>query len=370
MTSTRARTTSTRLAVACLAGLLLVGCGGAGDSATSGGDAGAPAAGGGGEAARSSTRTSARARGPARGRGSAVTVPERKITRSQVTVAVDDLSRSAQQVRDLAVANGGEVTDESLGLSQTYDDLGSSSYGLGRLRRRGRRPRAGRDRLPRRGPAGAAGAPGGGRGDGQRDRRARHRDRAVDVQHERRDHAGRPREPDRVADQGGRAGAGAARAGDVAAGHRPARERGQHPYRGAGVAEVEAGQRRGPERPRDRDRRPADPRAHRGGRRDGGVPRRPARRVERAAGQRRRAADRGRCGPAVRGGRPADRLPALPAGPAPAREPSCRRPRPGRSAAGLGHRAPAPGLGAARAAPPAPAPAAPDRAAVPSRRRA
>ena len=130
MTSTRARTTSTRLAVACLAGLLLAGCGGAGDSATSGGDAGAPAAGGGGGGAVvDEDLGSGAGSGSGEDSGSAVTVPERKITRSQVTVEVDDLSRSAQQVRDLATANGGEVTDESLGLSQTYDDLGSSSYG-------------------------------------------------------------------------------------------------------------------------------------------------------------------------------------------------------------------------------------------------
>ncbi len=129
MTSTRARTASTRLAVACLAGLLLAGCGGASDSATSGADAGAPAAGGGGGAAVDEDAGSGSGSDAGSGSGSAVTVPERKITRSQVTVEVDDLSRSAQQVRDLAAANGGEVTDESLGLSQTYDDLGSSSYG-------------------------------------------------------------------------------------------------------------------------------------------------------------------------------------------------------------------------------------------------
>jgi len=46
-------------------------------------------------------------------------VPERKITRSEVGVQVDDLSRAAQQVRDLAAANGGEVSDESIGLSRT-----------------------------------------------------------------------------------------------------------------------------------------------------------------------------------------------------------------------------------------------------------
>ena len=45
MTSTRARMTSTRIAVVVVAGLLLVGCGAASDgAATSGGDAGAPAA--------------------------------------------------------------------------------------------------------------------------------------------------------------------------------------------------------------------------------------------------------------------------------------------------------------------------------------
>ncbi len=111
----RSRTTRAAAAAGLLA-LLLAGCSGADDSgASAGADSavdqapGQPEQGsadGGGSGSRS-------------GSGSAVTVPERKITRSEVSVEVEDLSRTARQVRDLAAANGGEVTDESIGLSQT-----------------------------------------------------------------------------------------------------------------------------------------------------------------------------------------------------------------------------------------------------------
>jgi hypothetical protein len=120
-TGTTGRTKGAALAAA-LVVLLLAGCGGAGDEG-GGGDqeAAAPAAGGdagGSDGGAGGGTDEGSGGGDSDGDGSAVTVPERKITRSEVTVEVDDLSRSAQQVRDLAAANGGEVTDESLGLSQ------------------------------------------------------------------------------------------------------------------------------------------------------------------------------------------------------------------------------------------------------------
>ena len=340
MTSTRARTASTRLAVACLAGLLLAGCGAAGDSATSGGDAGAPAAGGGGGGAVADEDLGSGAgSGSGEDSGSAVTVPERKITRSQVTVEVDDLSRSAQQVRDLAAANGGEVTDESLGLSQERpDDLGFSSYGPDGSGIEGVDvgpvviASPGEARLVLRVPPEAAEETVNkiaelGTETGRWTSSTSVETTLVDLE-------SRIESQTKAVEQAQELLDLATSLQDIVL----LEEQGEHPHHGAGVAEVAAGQRRGPERPRDRDRRPADPRAHRGGRLDGGVPRWPAGGVECAAGQRRRAADRRRRGAAVRGRRPADRLPGLPAGAPSPREPSAR-PGPGRTAGGLGHRA-------------------------------
>jgi len=129
---TRSRTTARAALAAGLAVLLLAGCSGAGDSAGSAAGGGSAADGGdagGSDAGAGSADEGSGEDGSANDQGSAVTVPERRITRSEVTVEVDDLSRSAQQVRDLAAANGGEVTDESLGLSQVSDST-AGGYGV------------------------------------------------------------------------------------------------------------------------------------------------------------------------------------------------------------------------------------------------
>lgn len=123
-------TTTVRAALAvALAVLLLAGCGGGGDSAESAaGGASAPEAGrdSGGSGGGAGSGDEGSGQDGSGSRDSTVTVPERRITRSEVTVEVDDLSRSAQQVRDLAAANGGEVTDESLGLSQVASSASSA----------------------------------------------------------------------------------------------------------------------------------------------------------------------------------------------------------------------------------------------------
>lgn len=112
-------------AAAALLMLLLAGCSAGSDSAgTSAGSAADEAAPEPGQAPADQGGGSSGS-GAGSGSGSAVTVPERKITRSEVGVEVDDLSRAAQQVRDLTAANGGEVSDESIGLSRTAS---SSSY--------------------------------------------------------------------------------------------------------------------------------------------------------------------------------------------------------------------------------------------------
>ena len=65
--------------------------------------------------------------------GTQTAVQPRRIHRGEVSVVVEDLSRSAQQVQDLAAGLGGYVSDESMGISQAsydsrYDD-GAGSEG-------------------------------------------------------------------------------------------------------------------------------------------------------------------------------------------------------------------------------------------------
>jgi hypothetical protein len=141
---TRTSTTVRAGLAAALAALLLAGCGGASEEAAApggggneaaapdaGGDAGGGSGGGSGQdgSGQDGSGQDGSGQDGSGGGGSAVTVPERKITRSEVTVEVDDLSRSAAQVRDVAAANGGEVTDESLGLSRQVAGYGAGAYG-------------------------------------------------------------------------------------------------------------------------------------------------------------------------------------------------------------------------------------------------
>ncbi|GAB4068751.1 hypothetical protein GCM10028777_28650 [Angustibacter speluncae] len=124
-------------AAAVLALGLLAGCS-AGSDTASGGDASveAPAqapdegGGAGGSAGGGTTEDSDGGAGDA---GEEVDVAERKVTRSQVTVEVEDLAAAATRVRELAAEAGGEVADESLNLDEDgfYDQgyYGQEQYG-------------------------------------------------------------------------------------------------------------------------------------------------------------------------------------------------------------------------------------------------
>jgi hypothetical protein len=140
MTTTHGRharlRTAARMAAALLAVGLLAGCSGSDSAGSTGEPAADQAPEGGGDAGGGAARdgdegTGGQAGGEAG--GTEVDVAERKVTRSQVTVEVDDLAASAARVRELAEEAGGEVADESLNLDEdgTYDQgyYGQEQYG-------------------------------------------------------------------------------------------------------------------------------------------------------------------------------------------------------------------------------------------------
>lgn len=120
----------TRPAAALLALALLAGCGGSDTGGSAGSPVGDRAPEAGGDAGGGTTVDGDTGGGDT---GGQVEVTERKVTRSQVTVEVDDLAASAAQVRELAEEAGGEVADESLNLDEDgfYDQgyYGQEQYG-------------------------------------------------------------------------------------------------------------------------------------------------------------------------------------------------------------------------------------------------
>lgn len=138
MTTNHRRRTRLGAAAAVLALGLLAGCG-AGDDAASGGGAAAdeapaqaPAESGGSDAGGGTAEDSDGGAGGTGDAGEEVDVAERKVTRSQVTVEVEDLAAAATRVRELAEEAGGEVA-ESLNLDEDgfYDQgyYGQEQYG-------------------------------------------------------------------------------------------------------------------------------------------------------------------------------------------------------------------------------------------------
>lgn len=97
---------------------------GSAQDSTGGGSAGGESSDGGASAGLSSGgggATAGEAQAPAVGSGAAAVDEPRRIRRGSVSVEVDDLSKAAQQVRDLTASLQGYVSDESIGLGDVPD---------------------------------------------------------------------------------------------------------------------------------------------------------------------------------------------------------------------------------------------------------
>lgn len=139
MTTKHRRRTRLGAAAAVLSLGLLAGCGAGDDSASAGSDssveapAQAPDEGGGSDAGGGTSEDTDAGAGGTGDADEEVDVAERKVTRSQVTVEVEDLAAAATRVRELAEEAGGEVADESLNLDEDgfYDQgyYGQEQYG-------------------------------------------------------------------------------------------------------------------------------------------------------------------------------------------------------------------------------------------------